>query len=114
LEPVVKNHVYHKANRGRYKRWEELFSLSEQEKMKVRVGHLFRRHCIVSLRSNERLVYTSLLSENTNPQGLGDLHEGFDLGWELEIKQDDTTWSNSATAVSNNGVVTGRKCLARL
>jgi len=76
--------------------------------MKVRVGHLFRRRRIVLLRSNEWLVYTSLLSENTNPQGLGDLHEGFDLCWEPEIKQDDTTWSNSAAAVSDDGVMTGR------
>jgi len=47
------------------------------------------------------------LSENTNPQGLGDLHEGFDLGWEPEIEQDDTTWSNLATAVSDS-VMAGR------
>ncbi|KAF8872232.1 hypothetical protein BD779DRAFT_349690 [Infundibulicybe gibba] len=26
--------------------------------------------------------YTALLGENTNPDGNGDLHEGFDLGWE--------------------------------
>ncbi|KAJ7062361.1 2OG-Fe-II oxygenase [Mycena amicta] len=26
--------------------------------------------------------YTALLGENTNPEGRGDLHEGFDLGWE--------------------------------
>lgn len=26
--------------------------------------------------------YTALLGENTNPDGQGDLHEGFDLGWE--------------------------------
>jgi len=48
------------------------------------------------------------LSENTNPQSLGDLHEGFDLGWEPEIRQDDTTWLNFATAVSDDGVMTGR------
>ncbi|RDB18956.1 2-oxoglutarate-Fe(II) type oxidoreductase [Hypsizygus marmoreus] len=28
--------------------------------------------------------YTSLLQENANPAGLGDLHEGFDIGWEPE------------------------------
>lgn len=26
--------------------------------------------------------YTSLLGENTNPENHGDLHEGFDIGWE--------------------------------
>ncbi|KAJ7109085.1 hypothetical protein C8R43DRAFT_1043317 [Mycena crocata] len=26
--------------------------------------------------------YTALLGENTNPEGRGDLHEGFDIGWE--------------------------------
>jgi isopenicillin N synthase-like dioxygenase len=26
--------------------------------------------------------YTSLLGENTDPENRGDLHEGFDLGWE--------------------------------
>ncbi|KIJ17863.1 hypothetical protein PAXINDRAFT_167806 [Paxillus involutus ATCC 200175] len=26
--------------------------------------------------------YTALLGENTNPENKGDLHEGFDLGWE--------------------------------
>ncbi|KAL0946838.1 hypothetical protein HGRIS_013006 [Hohenbuehelia grisea] len=26
--------------------------------------------------------YTPLLGENTNPEGKGDLHEGFDIGWE--------------------------------
>ena len=26
--------------------------------------------------------YTALLSENSNPENRGDLHEGFDIGWE--------------------------------
>ncbi|KAG8214679.1 hypothetical protein J3R82DRAFT_9757 [Butyriboletus roseoflavus] len=26
--------------------------------------------------------YTALLGENTNPNNRGDLHEGFDIGWE--------------------------------
>ena len=26
--------------------------------------------------------YTALLGENTNPENRGDMHEGFDLGWE--------------------------------
>ena len=28
--------------------------------------------------------YTALLGENANPKNKGDLHEGFDLGWEPE------------------------------
>ena len=26
--------------------------------------------------------YTALLGENTDPENRGDLHEGFDIGWE--------------------------------
>lgn len=26
--------------------------------------------------------YTALLAENTDPENRGDLHEGFDIGWE--------------------------------
>ncbi|KAL4069974.1 hypothetical protein V8B97DRAFT_569991 [Scleroderma yunnanense] len=29
--------------------------------------------------------YTALLGENTNPENNGDLHEGFDIGWEPEM-----------------------------
>lgn len=29
--------------------------------------------------------YTALLGENTNPENQGDLHEGFDIGWESEF-----------------------------
>jgi isopenicillin N synthase-like dioxygenase len=28
--------------------------------------------------------YTALLAENTDPENRGDLHEGFDIGWEGE------------------------------
>ncbi|KAI0035223.1 Clavaminate synthase-like protein [Vararia minispora EC-137] len=30
--------------------------------------------------------YTKLLGENTDPENRGDLHEGFDLGWEVDSK----------------------------
>lgn len=36
--------------------------------------------------------YTALLGENTNPENRGDLHEGFDIGWEApngSIREDD-------------------------
>jgi isopenicillin N synthase-like dioxygenase len=39
--------------------------------------------------------YTALLSENTNPAGMGDLHEGFDLGWEEPV-YDGTGNTNSS------------------
>ncbi|KAK0201549.1 hypothetical protein DFS33DRAFT_1265001 [Desarmillaria ectypa] len=35
-------------------------------------------------RSSNYKGYTALLGENTDPTGHGDLHEGFDLGWENE------------------------------
>jgi isopenicillin N synthase-like dioxygenase len=34
--------------------------------------------------------YTALLGENTDVKGAGDLHEGFDLGWEPERSSDAT------------------------
>ena len=39
--------------------------------------------------------YTALLGENTDSTGLGDLHEGFDLGWEPRHH-------SSAVASTNN------------
>ncbi|KAJ8496941.1 hypothetical protein ONZ51_g827 [Trametes cubensis] len=41
--------------------------------------------------------YTALLGENTNPENRGDLHEGFDLGWE----------DASGTSRSDDGAMTG-------
>jgi len=38
--------------------------------------------------------YTALLGENTDSTGLGDLHEGFDIGWEPKI--------NNATVVESS------------
>ncbi|KAF8900041.1 hypothetical protein CPB85DRAFT_1326496 [Mucidula mucida] len=40
--------------------------------------------------------YTPLLGENTDPEGRGDLHEGFDLGWE-----------DSGDAASYDGAMSG-------
>ncbi|PCH40438.1 Clavaminate synthase-like protein [Wolfiporia cocos MD-104 SS10] len=42
--------------------------------------------------------YTALLGENTNPENRGDLHEGFDLGWE----------DMSGRGHSDNGAMTGQ------
>lgn len=42
--------------------------------------------------------YTALLGENTNPENNGDLHEGFDLGWE----------EMSGTTRMDDGAMTGQ------
>jgi isopenicillin N synthase-like dioxygenase len=42
--------------------------------------------------------YTALLGENTNPENRGDLHEGFDLGWE----------SPDGVGRIDDGVMTGK------
>ncbi|KAF8882032.1 hypothetical protein CPB84DRAFT_1686870 [Gymnopilus junonius] len=39
--------------------------------------------------------YTALLGENTDSEGLGDLHEGFDVGWEPPIGLIDSPEANS-------------------
>ncbi|CAL1713622.1 unnamed protein product [Somion occarium] len=41
--------------------------------------------------------YTALLGENTNPENRGDLHEGFDIGWE----------EMSGSSRSDDGAMTG-------
>jgi len=45
--------------------------------------------------------YTALLGENTDVNGLGDLHEGFDMGW--EPKPGDT----NGAVKREDGVMTG-------
>ena len=42
--------------------------------------------------------YTALLGENTNPENRGDLHEGFDIGWE----------EMSGSTRSDDGAMTGQ------
>lgn len=46
--------------------------------------------------------YTALLGENTNPENRGDLHEGFDLGWEEKESQPDDALREG------DGAMTGR------
>ncbi|KAG5721468.1 putative iron/ascorbate oxidoreductase [Termitomyces sp. T112] len=41
--------------------------------------------------------YTALLQENVNPTGLGDLHEGFDIGWEPLINSPSFTDDDTHT-----------------
>ena len=49
--------------------------------------------------------YTALLGENTDPTGRGDLHEGFDLGWEPKINN--SVHNPSSMSVRKNGAMTG-------
>jgi Isopenicillin N synthase and related dioxygenases len=44
--------------------------------------------------------YTALLGENTNPDGQGDLHEGFDLGWEPNNSSD-------TASIRDDGLMSG-------
>ena len=47
------------------------FALPEEEKLKYDIR-----------KSASFKGYNALLSENTDPDGRGDLHEGFNIGWE--------------------------------
>ena len=47
------------------------FALSEEEKLRCDIR-----------KSTSFKGYNALLSENTDPEGRGDLHEGFNIGWE--------------------------------
>jgi isopenicillin N synthase-like dioxygenase len=49
--------------------------------------------------------YTALLSENTNPVGMGDLHEGFDLGWEEPAHNG--TWDTKPSSEEEGTAMTG-------
>ncbi|KAF5360834.1 hypothetical protein D9756_004969 [Leucocoprinus leucothites] len=76
----------------------DFFALSEAEKMKLDIH-----------KSPNFKGYTPLFGENTDASGLGDLHEGFDLGWEpkpLPSEQGDFSQSTMVT-VRDDGVMTG-------
>ncbi|KAF5382511.1 hypothetical protein D9615_003067 [Tricholomella constricta] len=49
--------------------------------------------------------YTALLQENVNPAGQGDLHEGFDIGWEAELPSDAPVFTKTTSgAMSGTNV----------
>lgn len=48
--------------------------------------------------------YTALLGENTNPDNHGDLHEGFDLGWESLPGSPDKTIERDDGAMAGSNV----------
>lgn len=50
--------------------------------------------------------YTALLGENTNPEGHGDLHESFDMGWEPSL--DDARASLTQLADTSDGAMHGQ------
>ncbi|KAJ6602240.1 hypothetical protein B0H10DRAFT_2230230 [Mycena sp. CBHHK59/15] len=58
---------------------EEFFALPSAAKLAVRAS--FLPNLDIHKSANFK-GYTALLGENTDPTGNGDLHEGFDLGWE--------------------------------
>ncbi|KAF9453148.1 Clavaminate synthase-like protein [Macrolepiota fuliginosa MF-IS2] len=68
------------------------FTLPDEEKMKLDIH-----------KSSNYKGYTALLGENTNAEGLGDLHEGFDIGWEPESEPNQDTQS----MVREDGAMTG-------
>ena len=61
------------------------FALPEEEKLKYDIH-----------KSANFKGYNSLLSENTDPEGRGDLNEGFNIGWEAleghEIQTKENAW----------------------
>lgn len=75
------------------------FALPEASKMDVRLlvfnvegpmSSSFRFYKLDIHKSSSFKGYTALLGENTDLNGKGDLHEGFDCGWE-ELDQNGTT-----------------------
>ncbi|KAI9436751.1 Clavaminate synthase-like protein [Lactarius indigo] len=56
---------------GAHSAAQNFFALPESTKMKLDIH-----------KSQNYKGYTALLGENTNPENSGDVHEGFDLGWE--------------------------------
>ncbi|KAI0060382.1 Clavaminate synthase-like protein [Artomyces pyxidatus] len=88
----VKNHgVPESAALGALDAATRFFALPEDSKMKLDI------HNSVNFKG-----YTALLGENADPDNRGDLHEGFDLGWEkLEDGSSRSGEEDGAMAGSN-------------
>ena len=73
------------------------FALSEEEKLR------YDLHKSTSFKG-----YNALLSENTDPEGRGDLHEGFNIGWEAleghESQAKENTWYDQSTSMGGANV----------
>ncbi|KAF9649776.1 Clavaminate synthase-like protein [Thelephora ganbajun] len=68
------------------------FSLSEGEKLKLDIR-----------KSMSFKGYQPLLSSNNDPENMGDMHEGYEVGWEeLDKKPDDSKRSNDGTMAGAN------------
>jgi isopenicillin N synthase-like dioxygenase len=78
-----------RAVRGAVAAAQAFFARPEAEKLAVRPlcrrgreRYCWRRRQLDIHKSSSFKGYTALLGENTDPAGRGDLHEGFDIGWE--------------------------------
>ncbi|KAI0320940.1 2OG-Fe-II oxygenase [Amylostereum chailletii] len=70
----VTNHgIPEPTTSGAFAAAQRFFGLSLEDKMKLDI------HATPNFKG-----YTKLLGENTDPSNRGDMHEGFDLGWERE------------------------------
>ncbi|KAJ7243756.1 hypothetical protein C8J57DRAFT_60749 [Mycena rebaudengoi] len=68
----IKNHSVHEDTiSGAIRAAKDFFALPSSSKVALDIH-----------KSSNFKGYTALLGENTDPEGHGDLHEGFDLGWE--------------------------------
>ncbi|KAN0105577.1 hypothetical protein V8E52_010871 [Russula decolorans] len=63
--------IPHLVISGAFTEAKKFFALAESAKLELDIH-----------KSKNFKGYTALLGENTNPENRGDLHEGFDLGWE--------------------------------
>lgn len=72
------------------------FGLSEEEKMKYDI------HATDNFKG-----YNAFLSENTDPEGRGDLNEGFNFGWEVleGDESEKSPWSHNTGGAMSGGNV---------
>lgn len=95
------------------------FSLPEEAKLKVGrmlvvfilklfvlFGDLLIRTVVVQLdirKSSGFKGYQPLLSSNNNPENMGDMHEGYEIGWEeLDPKSEDRKSANEGVMAGAN------------
>ncbi|KAG8955837.1 hypothetical protein FRC04_006283 [Tulasnella sp. 424] len=72
------------------------FDLPSEEKMELDIH-----------KSDNFKGYTPLLGENTDPENRGDLHEGFDIGWEEFVNSSETQRALGAEPLPNSGPMQG-------
>jgi isopenicillin N synthase-like dioxygenase len=102
----------------------KFWALPEDVKMEVRYLIIYyvsmsysTPHQLDIHKSSNFKGYTALLSENTNPAGMGDLHEGFDLGWEEPVHDETGNTKSSSqegTAMTGMNVWPDEKGLTSL